>query len=144
MLFALGFLSAVGLGYYDVRHLKLPYVFLGLFTMVGMIYSPMPLSFQDLLYSPDLILGILGFCIRFGGRHIYQKEVLGQGDIWLLTAIGMWLDFEDLSLFFMICGGLIPLTKSLLRTGPRVPFAIPSLTALYIILSWKALAGTVI
>jgi prepilin signal peptidase PulO-like enzyme (type II secretory pathway) len=57
--------------------------------------------------TPNWIIGTLIFCIfvavRFGYQWFKNRELIGWGDIKLLTIMACYLELEDLSLFFLLC-----------------------------------------
>lgn len=124
------FLSGCGLLFwlalYDLKHMRLPNIYVYLFALCGLFFH----AVTSFIYldKMEVILGgalafILLYVIRAVSSRVYKREALGFGDVKLLAAAGLWLGpmgFSyalTLGAFCVVLYGLLTALFIKIRTG---------------------------
>lgn len=124
--FLIGCGLLVWLALYDLKHMRLPNIYVYLFALCGLLFH----AATSFLYldKAEVILGgtvafILLYVIRLVSSRLYKREALGFGDVKLLAAAGLWLGplgFSyalTLGAFCVVLYGLLTALFIKMRTG---------------------------
>lgn len=124
--FLIGCGLLIRLALYDLKHMRLPNIYVYLFALCGLLFHAITAFFY--LDEVEVILGgalafILLYVIRLISSHLYKREALGFGDVKLLAAAGLWLGplgFSyalTLGAFCVVIYGLLTALFIKIRTG---------------------------
>lgn len=76
---------------------------------IGLAYINQDMTLMLGSIGASFLYCFLFFCIKYFGKLIYKKEILGDGDLYLVSFMGMFLGFKDSIVSFYIAimvGGL--------------------------------------
>ncbi len=110
----------------DAKHKVIPIVLTIIGAIIALAMSPLSLltNFQNALIG--LIIGAFAiFIIRFFANRAYQKEAMGEGDIWLmgmLTAYCGWFSIPLIMLVSSISGVIVGLFYIKILKSKEIPF----------------------
>ena len=114
--------------FFDIKTFHIPNVFIALDIINTIFYfSNTEINLCEIMFS-----GSIAFSFPFIGyliyKKIYQKDVIGMGDLKLFFSCGMWINIEYLPFFFILtgCFGLLSffIYKIVLKRNiSRIPFA---------------------
>ena len=133
ILFTLSLLTII-----DLKTRLLPNIWVGFFALFALAFHFSTqgtfITWQDALIGAFLGGGLL-LLVRTIGNFYYKQDTLGLGDVKLMTAGGLWLGYEHITLAIVcgalagVCHGLLLIIMQWRRTKKLEPLSTFSLPA---------------
>ncbi len=131
--FLVNFLCLIGF-YTSVVDLKTKKVPLNSLILIGVMGCAWVYHYQRLPWSVLGVISVIVFIFFIEKWFIKREKAIGEGDILLLLAAGIWLPWESLPEFLFLTGLLGVLTSFMYKRRSGFPFAPAIIISLWLTL----------